>query len=65
MLGVLEVIKQLHYPKTEAEYSAITEVRCKIILILLVLLFTRVVIEYTIIVHVDNIGAVFLSENTS
>ena len=50
---------------TEAKYLAITEVCCKILFIRAVFLFMRVVVEYPIIVHVDNVGAIFLSDNTS
>ena len=45
---------------TEAEYSTITEVCCEILFIRDILLFMRFVVEYTIIVHVDNIGEIFL-----
>ena len=50
---------------TEAEYSAIVKVCCKILFICAILLFMRVFVEYPIIVHVDNVEAIFLSENTS
>ena len=40
------------------------EVCCKIILFCDILLFMGFVVEYNISVQVDNIGAIFLSENT-
>ena len=50
---------------TESEYSATTEVCCKIIFVHAVLLFVVVIVEYSITVHIDNIGNIFLSDNTS
>ena len=44
---------------TEAEYSAITEVYCEILFIRTILLCMGVVVEYPIIIHVDNVGAIF------
>ena len=49
----------------EAKYSTIMEVYCKILFFHAILLFMRVVVEYPITIYVDNIGAIFLSENTS
>ena len=49
----------------EAEYSEIMEVCCKILSIRNILLFMGVVVEYPITVHVDDVGAIFLSDNTS
>ena len=50
---------------TEAEYSEIKEVCCKILFFCAILLFMGVVIKYLISVHIDNIEAILLSENTS
>ena len=57
--------KKVTLSVTEAEYSAITELCCRIIFIRDILLFMGVVFEYPIILHVDNIGAIFLPYNTS
>ena len=50
---------------TKSEYSAIMEVYCKILFVHVVLLVIEVVVECPINVHIDNVGAIFLSENTS
>ena len=50
---------------TESEYSEITEVCFKILFFRAILLFMGVVVEYLVNVHVDNIGAIFLLDNTS
>ena len=55
--------KSVTFSVIEAEYSAITEVCCKI-LVCAVLLFMGVVVEYPITVHIDNVGYIFLSGNT-
>ena len=39
------------------------EVCCEILFISAILLFMGVYVEYTIIVHIDNVGAILLSEN--
>ena len=49
---------------TEAEYSAIMEVCCKILYFSANLLFMGVFVEYLITMHVDNVGTISLSENT-
>ena len=49
---------------TEDEYSAITEVCCEILFVHEILLFMGVVAEYLITAHVDNVGVIFLSNNT-
>ena len=45
---------------TEAEYSAIAEVCCKILFVCAILLFMGVVVECPMNVHVDNFGNIFL-----
>ena len=50
---------------TDAEYSVITDLCCKILFVCVILLFMVVVVEYPITMHVDNVGDIFLSENTS
>ena len=47
----------------DSEYSEITEVCCEILFIRAILLFMGFVVELSINVHVDNVGAIFLSEN--
>ena len=49
---------------TEAEYSEVTEICFEILLIRAILLFVGVVVEYSIAVHIDSVGAILLSENT-
>ena len=49
----------------EAEYSVITEVCCEILFICAVSLFMGVVVEYLITLHIDNVGSIFLSDQTS
>ena len=61
----LQIQKTVTLSTTEAEYSEITEVCCEILFICVILFCMVVVVEYPIIVHVDNIGAIFLSDNTS
>ena len=56
-----QIQKTVTLSVTEAEYSAITDVCWKIIFIHAILFFMGVVVEYTIIVHVDNVGDVLLS----
>ena len=46
----------------EAEYSAITEVCYEILFMCAILLFMGVVDEYPIMVLIDNVGAVLISE---
>ena len=48
---------------TEAEYIAVSEVLCEILFIRQVLEFMGVKIEYPIVIHCDNIGAIFLAHN--
>ena len=50
---------------TKSEYSAITEVYSEIIFVHVILLFMGIVAEYTITLHVDNVRAVLISENTA
>ena len=45
---------------TEAGYSTITEVYCKMRFFRAISLFMGVVLEFPIAVHVDNLGAIFL-----
>jgi hypothetical protein len=48
---------------TEAEYVAVSEATREIKFIVQVLESINVKIEYPIIVHVDNVGAIFLANN--
>ena len=50
---------------TEAEYVALSEVTTEIIFILQVLKFLEFDIEKPIRIYVDNIGAIYLAENSS
>ena len=50
---------------TEAEYSEITYVCCEILFDRNILFYMGIVVDYLITVHVDNVGAIFMSENTS
>ena len=61
MLGVCEVRKQLQYIFTEAGYSEITEIYCEILFICAILLFMEVIVQYPVILHVDNVGDILLS----
>ena len=45
---------------TEAEYSEIMEVCCEILFVRVILFFMLIVVEYSITVHVDNVGSIFL-----
>ena len=68
--GASNVLRQKSQKKvtlsfTEAKYSEITEVCCEILFICAILFFIGVFFEYTIIMHVDNVGDMFLSQNTS
>ena len=48
---------------TEAEYIAVSEVLCEILFIRQVLEFMGVKLEYPIVIHCDNVGAIFLAHN--
>ena len=61
----LQIQKTVTLSVIESEYSSITKVCCKILFIREILLFMGVVVEYSIIVHIDNVGAILLSDNTS
>ena len=49
---------------TEDECSSITEVFCEIIFVRAILLFVGVIVEYSITVYIDHVGAISLLENT-
>ena len=49
---------------TEDEYSKITEVFWEILFIRAVLFFILLVLEYPIIVHIDNVVGIFPLHNT-
>jgi hypothetical protein len=57
--------KSVSLSSTEAEYMAISEVAMVILYIVGILQFLDVKIKYPIEVNVDNIGAVYLSNNTT
>ena len=48
----------------EDKYSAITKLWFEILFIHMILLFMGVVVEYPIIMHIDNVGSIFLSKST-
>ena len=48
---------------TEAEYIAVSEVLCEILFVRQILEFIGIEIEYPIIIHCDNVGAIFLANN--
>ena len=48
---------------TEAEYIAMSEVCCEILFVRQILEFLGFEVEYPIVVHCDNIGAIFLANN--
>jgi hypothetical protein len=50
---------------TEAEYVAVSEVCTEIIFIRQVLNFMGIVVDYPILVFVDNIGAIYLASNSA
>ncbi len=57
--------KSVTLSSTEAEYVALSEVTTEIIFILQVLKFLELDIEKPIRIYVDNIGAIYLAENSS
>ena len=57
--------KSVSLSSTEAEYMAISEVAMEILYIEGILKFLDQKLKYPIIVHVDNIGAVYLSKNAT
>ena len=57
--------KSVTLSSTEAEYVAISEVSTEILYILHILRFLGLQIELPIEVNVDNIGAIYLSQNAS
>ena len=48
---------------TEAEYIAMSELCCEILFVRQILEFLGFEVEYPIIVHCDNVGAIFLANN--
>ena len=60
----LKIQKMFTLSVTESEYSKITDLCCEILFICVVLFFMGVVVKYSIIVHVDNVGDIVLSDNT-
>ena len=48
---------------TEAEYIAVSEVLCEILFIKQVLEFMGIKVKYPIVIHCDNVGAIFLAHN--
>ena len=48
----------------EDAYSSITEVCCEILILCVVLLFMGIFVEYPITVHIDDVGAILILENT-
>ena len=55
--------KNVTLSSSEAEYVAISEICCEIILVKMILEFLDVEIEKPIKVHCDNVGAIFMSNN--
>ena len=55
--------KHVTLSSTEAEYVAVSDVCCEIMFIRMILWFLGIKIELPIIVHCDNVGAIFLSYN--
>ena len=55
--------KHVTLSSTEAEYVAVSDVCCEIMFIRMILWFVGIKIELPIIVHCDNVGAIFLSYN--
>ena len=55
--------KNVTFSSTEGEYAGISEIIMEILLVRDVLVFMGIQIEYPIIVHVDNTGAIFLANN--
>lgn len=54
--------KNVTLASTEAEYVGISEIAKEIIFIKKVLEFIGIKINYPIIIHVDNMGAIYLAE---
>ena len=50
---------------TETEYITLSEVCTQIIFVCSIIELLRVRIEYPVVIHVDNIGAAFLANNTT
>ena len=57
--------KSVTLSSTEAEYVALSEVATEILYICSILRFLQVKQEFPIEVHVDNVGAIYLSKNAS
>ena len=49
---------------TDPECSAIRDICCEILFVCAIFLFMGVVVEYPITVHIENVGYLFLSDNT-
>ena len=57
--------KSVTLSSTEAEYVAISEIATEILYIAGILKFLEVEIEHPIVIHVDNIGAIYLAERAT
>ncbi|MFM8622589.1 MAG: reverse transcriptase domain-containing protein, partial [Holophagaceae bacterium] len=57
--------KSVTLSSTEAEYVAISEVAMEILYVAGILRFLNVPLAYPITVHVDNIGAIYLTKNAT
>ena len=55
--------KHVTLSSTEAEYVAVSDVCCEIMFVRMILWFLGIKIELPIVVHCDNVGAIFLSYN--
>ena len=55
--------KHVTLSSTEAEYVAVSDVCCEIMFIRMILWFLGIKIKLPIVVHCDNVGAIFLSYN--
>ena len=55
--------KNVTLSSTEGEYVGLSRISTQILFVRDILVFLGVEIEYPIIVHVDNMGAIFLANN--
>ena len=55
--------KNVTLSSTEGEYVRLSEISTEIIFVRDILVFLGIEIEYPIVVHVDNTGAIFLANN--
>ncbi len=65
ILWKLRAQKSVSLSSTEAEYSALSEAAKEIKCVVQILLSMGIPVQLTIIVRVDNMGAIFMTENAS